>query len=267
MSGLASFPNAPYGGSVYTYNSGGTGGALDLSEPASTDLGNSAWAAVTRNYLAAHPNVNVVVWSWCGQLSTASQVTVSLYLNQMNQLESEYPNVKFVYMTGHLDGSGSQGNLHLRNEQIRAYTRAHNKILYDFADIKSFDLDGKTNFMLLHANDNCDYDGGKNWAISWQNSHTKGVDWYTCYAAHSQPLNGNQKAYAAWWLWARIAGWDGTPVPATSSPGVFRPSSRQFILKNGVWNITINFGQTTDKPVSGDWNGDGPVGHWRVQDV
>ena len=54
----------------------------------------------------------------------------------MNQLEIDYPNVKFVYMTGHLDGSGANGNLNLRNEQIRAYARANNKILYDFADIE-----------------------------------------------------------------------------------------------------------------------------------
>ncbi len=48
----------------------------------------------------------------------------------------------------------------------------------------------------------------KNWAIDWQNSHTINVDWYDCSAAHSQPLNGNLKAYAAWWLWAKLAGWD-----------------------------------------------------------
>ena len=32
-------------------------------------------------------------------------------------------------------------------------------------------------------------------------------DWYSCSSAHSQPLNANRKAYAAWWLWARLAGW------------------------------------------------------------
>ncbi len=125
----------------------------------------------------------------------------------MNQLESEYPHVKFVYMTGHLDGTGPQGNLNLRNQQIRAFARANNKILYDFADIESFDPNGLTNYMTLYANDACDYSGGRNWATAWQNSHTPGVDWYTCTAAHTQPLNANQKAYAAWWLWARLAGW------------------------------------------------------------
>ncbi len=49
----------------------------------------------------------------------------------------------------------------------------------------------------------------KNWATEWQNSHSRGVDWYTCGSAHSEPVNANQKAYAAWWLWARLAGWDG----------------------------------------------------------
>ena len=26
---------------------------------------------------------------------------------------------------------------------------------------------------------------------------------------HTQALNGNLKAYAAWWLWARLGGWNG----------------------------------------------------------
>ena len=38
----------------------------------------------------------------------------------MAQLEQQYPQVKYVYMTGHLDGTGSGGNLNQRNEQIRA---------------------------------------------------------------------------------------------------------------------------------------------------
>jgi hypothetical protein len=45
----------------------------------------------------------------------------------------------------------------------------------------------------------------KNWAIDWQNSHIKDVDWYDCGSEHSQPLNANLKAYAAWALWTAIA--------------------------------------------------------------
>jgi hypothetical protein len=65
--------------------------------------------------------------------------------------------------------------------------------------------------MELYGNDNCDYTsvtgGSKNWATDWQESHTENVDWYSCSAAHSQSLNGNRKAYAAWWMFARMAGW------------------------------------------------------------
>ena len=69
-------------------------------------------------------------------------------------------------MTGHLDGSGSSGNLHQRNEQIRNYCRTHNKILFDFADIERYDPDG-TDFLDLSADDDdCDYDSG-NWADEW----------------------------------------------------------------------------------------------------
>ena len=42
MTGLVSFASAPYGGSVYRWNDGGTGGALDLADgiPGASDLGN-----------------------------------------------------------------------------------------------------------------------------------------------------------------------------------------------------------------------------------
>lgn len=223
MNGLIDFPGAPYGGSLYQWNDGGTGGALDLHDYAFPgDLGNPdriAWANETRDYLDVHSDVNVVIWSWCGQVG-GNVDEIAMYLDTMNQLEDEYPGVTFVYMTGHLDGSGAGGTVNQRNEQIRTYCRANDKILYDFADIESYDPDGLTNYMVLYANDNCDYisNGNHNWAIDWQNAHTKNVDWYECYAAHSQPLNGNLKAYAAWWLWARLAGWDGTtPVPAVDT--------------------------------------------------
>lgn len=218
MTGLVSFSNAPYGGSTYRWNNGGTSGALDLHDYAmSGDLGNpdrTSWAGETRSYLNANPDVNVIMWSWCGQADTTA-ANINTYLTLMNQLESEYPNVKFVYMTGHLVGTGESGNLNQRNEQIRAYARANNKILFDFADIESYDPDGLVNYMKLNADDGCNYNGG-NWATAWQNTHPG--EWYNCGAAHTQPLNANMKAYAAWHLWARLAGWNGLPVTPTPTP-------------------------------------------------
>ena len=209
MQGLAALK-----GALYSFNSGGTGGALDLRDTpfsGAYDLGNpdrTAWDTATRTYLNAYPEMNVIIWSWCGQVSNATAGDIDTYLTLMNSLELDYPNVRFMYMTGHLDGTGLTGNLHLRNEQIRAFCRANNKVLYDFADIESWNPDG-VYFGDKRPNDNCDYiDGARtgNWAEEWQNAHTKGVDWFECSAAHSQPLNANLKAYAAWWLWARLAG-------------------------------------------------------------
>jgi len=213
MTGLTTFANAPHGGSTYAWNNGGTGAALDLADKpfsGATDLGNpdfTAWATATRHYLddPANADVNVVMWSWCGQVSYASAAAITTYLTLMSGLEKDYPHVRFVYMTGHTDGSGLAGNLHVRNQQIRNYCKANDKILYDFEDIESYDPDGAY-FGDKNVTDSGAYNGG-NWAIEWQDSHTQGVDWYACDSAHSQPLNANRKAYAAWWLWARLAGW------------------------------------------------------------
>ena len=215
MTGLTSFANAPHGGSTYAWNNGGKGGALDLADtpfsgaytPGNPDF--TAWESATRSYLddPATADVNVVMWSWCSEVSSVSAANIRTYLTLMSGLEEDYPGVRFVYMTGHTDGSGLTGTLHVRNQQIRDYCAANDKILYDFEDIESYDPDG-TYFGDRNVDDGCDYDGG-NWATEWQDSHTQGVDWYDCESAHSKPLNANLKAYAAWWLWARLAGWDG----------------------------------------------------------
>lgn len=239
MRGLVTFANGGGLGlalpvDIFEFNSGGTGGALDLRDTpfaGAEDLGNpdwTAWAEATRDYLDANADVNVVIWSWCGQVSIATENDINTYLRLMSELERDYPAVKFVYMTGHLDGTGQTGNLNVRNRQIRDYCTANDKILYDFADIESYDPDAETYYMPLLANDACLYDSDgdgtldddldANWAVAWQDRHTLDVDWYECKSAHSQPLNANRKAYAAWWLWAELAGWkaeETVTIPAT----------------------------------------------------
>jgi PKD repeat protein len=44
---------------------------------------------------------------------------------------------------------------------------------------------------------------------------------------------------------------------ATHQIGIFRPSVHTFYLKNGTKTTAINWGISTDLPVTGDWNGDG----------
>jgi uncharacterized repeat protein (TIGR01451 family) len=161
-----------------------------------------------------HPEINVVIWAWCGQLSDITEQTLlDQYLIPMTELELEYYGITFVYMTGHADGTGETGNLHLRNQQIRQYALDNNKVLYDFYDIELYDPDGAY-YGDKAVEDDCDYDSDgngyvdSNWCEDWQNTHAQDLDWYEVACAHSKSLNCNQKAYAAWWLWASIAGWN-----------------------------------------------------------
>lgn len=175
------------------------------------DLGNPdrrTWYFRTKAMLdRGWGDTNIILWSWCGQVSNATHEDIETYLELMDSLEKEYPEVVFIYMTGHLDGTGERGNLHVRNNQIRDFCRMNNKVLYDFADIESHDPDGG-NYLSLNANDQCDYfkNGVKrNWAAEWCRSNIGECGRYQC--AHSMPLNCDMKAKAFWWLMARLAGW------------------------------------------------------------
>jgi hypothetical protein len=211
---------------LYAWNDGPLAGALDINDYAfPNDVGYPGWDNATRTYLddPSNADVNIVIWSWCGQVNDYyDQAMVDHYLAPMSQLEAVYPRVRFVYMTGHLEGDGAvltPGTTFYSNEQIRRYCRDNNKILYDFADIESYNPDG-VDMLRKGADDTCAYDpdGAEpfsltgNWGTEWQGTRVQGVDYYDCSPDHTEAVNGNFKAYAAWYLWARLAGWDDAPT-------------------------------------------------------
>jgi hypothetical protein len=224
-------------GEPYTYSSSGSGGALSYQETGG-DLGHNGdltWYNNTRAKLDEPGNDrNVVMWSWCGGVSDNTEEGIDAYLNAMNTLETDYPDVTFIYMTGHLD-IWSWANLKARNQQIRDYCITNNKILFDFADIESYNPDYT---FFEYATDNCNYYDGPggsyegNWADEWCAANPGSDLCWDCYCAHSKSLNCNLKGRAFWWMMAEMAGWE---------PGqIVNPTVQNCELTTG-WNSLSSF--------------------------
>ncbi len=140
---------------------------------------------ITR-YVLNNYSFEISLWSWCTQLDYYSSAEALDYLDAMAQLESEYPGVTFIYMTG--NAQSAEQNRENRNNQIRNYCRANNKVLFDFGDL------------------DCWYNGQqhKDGTLPMEHPHYNGDE-----AGHTTYESCENKARAFWWMLARIAGWNG----------------------------------------------------------
>jgi hypothetical protein len=199
----------------------------------------TAFIQTTRNYLDAPENatVNVVMWAWS---LIAGHDVAGNYLPGMDSLINEYgPGgskigsgegqrevpVTFVYMTGHSVKNSNTGPLNPKeqSELIINHCETHQHFCHDYYTIDTHTMED-TYYEDTGDNGDSDTYGG-NFYEDWQNSHTLGVDWYenwhtpeghVSFGVHTtQHITSNRKAYAMWWILARIAGWDG----GTSSAG------------------------------------------------
>jgi hypothetical protein len=193
VTGMDALERFPAFGSKYGWSDDGSLG-LDLDDygiPAACqdlstgdyidEYGVTPWVTGTRNLLdnPANNHINVVVWSWC----SINGHNIQRYLDNMEILVSEYSEggskpravehpVVFVFMTGHAEGQGEGGFIYAANQQIRQHCTAHDRVLFDFADIESYDPDGNY-YYDLPMWDDLGYNPGRtnNWGYEWCDAH------------------------------------------------------------------------------------------------
>ena len=203
----------------------GSDDASDLSR------NETAFIQATRNFLddPANVRINVVIWSWC---SIAGHDVAGNYLPGMTTLINEYGTngsnpraatnaVHFIFMTGHADEGGSNTGSGQPKEQaaiITNFCATNGLFCLDYYSIDTHDMND--NYWEDATDNAVSSSYGGNFYGDWQTSGALGTDYYyslssiggsAAFGQHNtQYITANRKAFAMWWILARLAGWDGT---------------------------------------------------------
>lgn len=249
----------------------------------------TAFIQTTRNYLDAPENasVNVIMWSWC---NIYDHDVEGNYLPGMDSLISEYgPGgskigtdagqrelpVNFIYMTGHALKDFNAGYETTPKEQadiIINYCKANMLFCLDYYSIDTHTMD---DVYYEDTGDNGDSDSyGGNFYQDWQDAHALGEDYFenkkipggdVAYGAHNtQHITANRKAYALWWILARMSGWideqTGVELEVLNDLRIYpNPGSDKFYIDNQqdyieILSVIDARGRELERISPGDFN-------------
>ncbi len=236
-----------------------------------TDLSGaveSAFIQATRNYLDDPQNadVNVIMWSWC---SITGHDVAGVYLPGMQTLIDEYGvggtkigtaagqrvnPVHFIFMTGHASLDDNLGDLGPASQAklINDYCRQKGYMCLDYYSIDAHCMDN--NYWDDAGDDGNSYKYNNSTVTEgyfyhdWQNTHVLGTDYYenktrpagnVGFGDHTtQHITSNRKAFAMWWILARLAGWDGAATAIDTRPQegmlVFSSSEQVFVADDAL---------------------------------
>lgn len=154
--------------------------------------------------LESNRSINLCMWAWCGQLGSYSAYQVHEYVETIAKFEQKYPDVTFVYMTGHAQYDGEKGyNRYMNNNIIRSWVKDHpgkNRVLFDFEDLDSWWKNSQTDKWEQATYKY--WNGKEEVEVPLEHPVFRGDQ-----QSHTTYESCHQKGLAAWWMFSVLAGW------------------------------------------------------------
>ena len=228
----------------------------DLSHDSMNGSGHTGYFNGTVSYLDSHPHVNVVMWSWC----SIEGHDVSIYLDNFQELIHLYKaggskgrtsadEVAFVFMTGYARGNDGDTpeppyikSPYQNYKRILDYCRSNGYSCLDYWSQDVYEYETDTYKPGESGNDNVQHKAyfdthqeGVHW-FATRNYSTGAVEWPAHCEGTPQHITSNRRAYAAWWIMARLAGWNPS---STNTPPVLAPVGDKSTRCNDLLEFTV----------------------------